>query len=133
MAFSQFAALERRVTNAIDGLYGELTRVVPRAAGQYTSGAADATRTPVEVVGIADFNPISLIAQDTGKYDGIRPAVEGDKIHVSYDMDQFPNWRPRQNDHIWLIARTPVIKLTVTRLDPDELGRAVCVCVRIDT
>ena len=126
---SVFAGLESLVSEEIDALYGEPTRIDPKAkTSKYLSGAADSTRTSQTVVGIVDFDPTTLISQDTGKYDGSRPALAGEKIHVSYDLSTL-QWEPRQGDVIVLIDREDE-PLLISRVDPDGLGRVDCVCQR---
>lgn len=127
---SQFAELEALVSAEIDDLYGEPTLIEPMAkTSRYFAGSADGNRAGKNVIGIVDFNPVTLISQDKGKYDGLRPAVAADKIHVSYDETKFPDWRPQEGDVIVLTERASE-RLVVTRTDPDGIGRFVCVCAR---
>ena len=128
---SVFAGLESLVSEEIDAHFGEPTRVEPMAkASKYFAGAADDTRTAKDVVGIVDFDPITQISQDTGKYDGMRPSIAADKIHVSYPMSAFATWLPKSGDIIVLIDREVQERLLVSRADPDGIGRFVCVCSR---
>lgn len=126
-----FTAFEAGVSELVDSHFGEETRIEPRVKGEFLAGAADPDRQAIEsVVGVVDFSPTTLISQDTGKYDGLRPAVTSDKIHVSYAVSRFADtWRPRQGDTIVLTEREPRDVLSVTRVDEDRQGRLVCVCV----
>lgn len=125
---SEFAGLERLVSEAVDATMGEPTRVVPRANGTYFSGPADGARAPITIAGVVDYNPVTIVSKDTGKYDGMRPVVAGDRLHVSYDVKNFPDWKPREGDVIELIDRPGSPSANVSRVDPDGLGRIVCVC-----
>jgi len=124
-----FAGLEDLVSAEIDALYGEPTRIEPRAkTSKYLAGSADNTRSNQTVTGIVDFDPVTLISQDTAKYDGMRPSIAGEKIHVSYDLRHLA-WAPKQGDVIVLTDREDDA-LLVSRADHDGLGRIVCVCQR---
>jgi hypothetical protein len=125
---SEFAALERLVSDAIDGHFGESTRLEPKAKTRYLAGAADADRDPMTLTGIVDFDPVALVAQDLGKYDGMRPSVQSERIHVSYDAASFTTWLPRANDVIVLLERPDTPRVRVSRAEPDHLGRIVCMC-----
>ena len=127
-----FAELEALVSAEVDAVYGEPTRVEPRVktTGRYSARIADETRSPLSVTGVVDFDPITLISQDTGKYDGMRPAISGEKIHVSYTRSVFPSWVPQQGDLIVLVDRSTQDLLRISRVDEDRLGRLICVCER---
>jgi hypothetical protein len=129
---SLFAELERLVSAAVDETYAEATRIEPKAKSQYFAGSADSERTPITLVGVCDFDPVTLVAQDTGKYDGMRPAVAGDKLHVSYDEALFPTWRPQAGDVIVLTERADEPSLRISRVDRDRFGRLVCVCTPME-
>lgn len=129
---SLFAELEREASSEVDGVFGERIRLDPIGAGKYLAGSADGERTAYTVAGVADFDPVTLIAQDSGKYDGLRPAVSGEKIHVSFDEAVFTDWTPRPKDHLVLIDRPTQYVLSVTRMDPDRLGRLVAVCTLVE-
>jgi hypothetical protein len=125
---SEFSELERLVSAAVDETMSERIRIEPKAPGQYLSGSADPNRAPMIVVGAPDFDPVTLIAKDTGKYDGLRPAVSGEKLHVSFDEARFPTWKPRKGDALVFIDRPNQPTVSVTRVDPDGFGRFVCIC-----
>lgn len=126
---SVFAGLESLVSEEIDALYGEPTRIDPKAkTSKYLAGSADETRSAQTVTGIVDFDPVTFISQDVGKYDGARPAIAAEKIHVSYD-ERALQWMPKQGDIIVLTDREDE-PLLISRADPDGLGRVVCVCQR---
>lgn len=125
-----FADLERLVSAEVDAHMAEATRIDRKVAGQYFSRSADDGRGAVEVVGVVDFNPVMARPKDLGQYDGYQPELAADKIHISYADDLFASradW-PVPGDEIILLARANR-RLRVTRVDPDELGRIVCVCV----
>jgi hypothetical protein len=125
---SVFSELERLVSAAVDETMSERIRIEPKRAGQYLSGPADPDRAPMVTLGAPDFDPVTLIAQDTGKYDGLRPAVSGEKLHVSFDEAPFPDWKPRQGDVLVFLDRPGQPSVSVSRIDPDGFGRFVCVC-----
>lgn len=128
---SEFAALERLVTEAVDSHFGEPVRWVPKKQGRYFGRSADADRAEAALIGVVDFNPVTVVVQDKGKYDGGRPAVAADRVHVSFDDAQFANGYPREGDTLVLLgAGRKDEALRVSRTDPDGLGRLVCVCAR---
>lgn len=125
---SPFAALENLVSAEVDALYAERTRVHPMTAGR-VSRVADGARSVADAVGVVDFNPVLAKPQDMGQYDGYQPAVAADRIHVSYADSELPDGT-QQNDEIELLEpERSGQRLRITRIDPDGLGRAVCVCV----
>lgn len=125
---SVFAELERLVSAAVDETMSERIRIEPKKAGQYLSGSADPDRAPMTVVGAPDFDPVTLIAQDTSKFDGARPAVAGEKLHISFDVAKFPLWQPQKPDELVFVDRPGQPRVSVTRVDRDGYGRFVCVC-----
>lgn len=127
---SVFAGLERKVSAAVDGLYGEITRVHYRVTGGNFGSTADGGALPAQVVGIVDFKPVVVRMQDKSQYDGFQPDLAGDKSHVSYAESAFvaPNRFPRAGDEIELIDRAGFARLKVVRVDPDGIGRFICVC-----
>lgn len=135
---SRFAAAEQVVSDAIDGWYGDKTRIQRQSSGGYFAGAAEGD--PFVVTGIVDENPITIRVQDEGSYDGMQPQLGGDKWHVSYDISKFPVGEdlPDQGDHITILLEDGVTanpafpKLRVTRRDHDGIGRVVCVCTKAE-
>jgi hypothetical protein len=152
---SRFAEAESIVSTTNDAWYGEETRIVPMAKGQYF--AASVNGEFLDVVGIVDINPVTVVAQDEGGYDGMQPGLAGERMHVSYDLSLFTDLLrvPKQGDEIWMLTRETHINLTdvrgvpltdiignpllagkylakwrVTRVDPDGIGRVVCVCTK---
>ena len=125
-----FADLERLASAAVDERMAEATRIELRVAGQYFSRSADVDRSSLNAAGVVDYNPVMVRPKDMGQYDGYQPELAGDRIHVSYADHQFAgraDW-PEPGDEIVLIARADR-RLRISRADPDELGRIVCVCV----
>lgn len=127
---SYFAELERLVTDAVDDVFGERTKFTPKVQGRYLTVSKDESQPCLELIGVVDFNPVTALAQDKGKFDGMRPSVSADRIHVSYDEALFPDALPKEGDEIELLARSGE-RLRVSRCDPDGLGRLICVCARI--
>ncbi len=127
-----FADLETLVSAEVDALMAEATRIERKVAGQYFARSADAERPPLEVAGVVDYNPVIARPKDMGQYDGYQPSLAGDRIHVSYTAALFPSrglW-PADGDEIHLLdPKRNGVRLRVTRTDPDELGRIVCICV----
>lgn len=149
---SLFAELESRVSNAIDGLHGEETRIVRSQKGEFFAGSANGAQA--DVIGIVDVNPITIKAQDEGNFDGLQATIPGEKYHVSYDLTKLAPWnfRPQPGDRIYYITKDervsllPIKGLTlaqviangayagflasllIKRVDPDGMGRIVCVC-----
>jgi hypothetical protein len=129
---SLFAELETLVSSAVDTVMGERTRIEPQRRGEVFGSSADNSRPILEVVGVVDFNPVAVTAQDEGTYDGFQPQLAGDKIHVSYALSSFPNAAayPKAGDVIIAVERPGMPKFRLTR-DPDHdgVGRMICVCV----
>ena len=129
---SLFADLETIVSDAVDTVMGETTRIEPQSKGDVFSGAADSSRPPFEVVGIVDFSPTTATVGDESSYDGFQPSLAGDRIHVSYALSSFPNASsyPRQNDIIVAIERSGTPKFRIMKApEHDGIGRMICVCV----
>lgn len=129
---SLFAELESLVSNAIDTVHGEATRIVRKKAGKVFSGTADSSRPTKDVIGIPDFNPLVVTTKDEGTYDGFQPQLGADRIHVSYDTSRFDStaeW-PVDGDEIMLLERDGQPVVRVSRVDPDGMGRINCVCSR---
>lgn len=130
---SLFAELETLASAAVDTVMGELTRIEPQSKGGVFAGSADGSRPVLDnIIGIPDFNPVTVTAQDEGTYDGFQPQLAGDRIHVSYAESSFPNaasW-PQAGDYIVLKERSGIAKLKVHRgPERDGIGRFICICV----
>lgn len=130
---TRFAAAETKVSAAIDGWHGEMTRVSPRAAGQFVAGGPDPSRSEADVIGIIDFNPLVARIKDRSEYDGFRPEVEGERVHVTYATSRFasPAAWPRAKDHIEALDRPGSPAFQVVTVEPDGLGRILCKCVPV--
>ena len=128
---SIFSALEKRVSEAVDQLFAERTLIYRQDAGKFFASAENTSEPTIEVVGIIDFNPVAVVAQDRGQYDGFQPVVEGSRIHVSYELDKFPSmdYWPQQNSIIVAPDRPGQPKFKISRVDPDGIGRVICVCL----
>ncbi|WP_313026790.1 hypothetical protein [Brucella sp.] len=128
--FSKFAEFERLISDRVDDVMGERTLVTHYKKAEFVAAAPDPEREPLEVVGVVDFTPTIPQMQDRGRYDGFIPSLAGDKIIVSYDQYAFknPSDRPVDGTVIETMDRPQNFRLRVTRADPDELGRIVCVC-----
>jgi hypothetical protein len=128
---SLFAELEKRCSAAVDALYGEPTRIDRFKKGDVFANVADSDRASFTVIGIVDFNPVTVTTKDEGSYDGFQPTIAADRIHVSYDISLFPDaahW-PIQDDVIVLTERPGTPRIRVTRPpDHDGIGRMLCVC-----
>ena len=127
---SRFAALEQKVSAAVDGMYGEITRIHYRVRGDHFGSAPAPATVPTEVVGIFDLKPVVVRMQDKSQYDGFQPDLVGDKVHVSYSESSFvgPEKWPKDGDFIELVERPEFGQLRIIRVDPDGIGRFICVC-----
>jgi hypothetical protein len=127
-----FAELEALVSAEVDALMAEPTLIEPKVSGQYFSRSADGTMPSIETVGVVDFNPTTPRPKDQGQYDGYQPGLTGDRIIVSYSDLVFSGreFIPKEGYEIELLdpSRNGT-RLRITRVDPDGLGRLVCVCV----
>lgn len=124
----KFDRYEQRVSRHIDDLYGACTLVTWFNDGRHFAGTEDATRKPVTAVGIRDENPTTVGALDEGQYDGVQPTLAGSKIHYSFDLDQFPDHQPEEGCTIKDLSYPDNPTYKVKRVDPDGVGRIVCVC-----
>lgn len=127
---SIFSALEKRVSAEVDRIYSEPTLILWQEAGKYLAGVENATKMSVDAVGVIDFNPVALVAADRGQYDAFQPVVEGHRIHISYALSNFSSQDqvPTQNCIIIATERKGQPKFKVNRVDPDGIGRIICVC-----
>lgn len=127
-----FANLEKKLSSSIDRMYAENTRIIRKTKGEIFSSVADGSRPPVDVVGVIDINPMTIVAQDQGQYDGFQPSFAANRIHVSYKYGVFADkdeW-PRQDDRIVALDRTGTPTYRVTRdAEDDGIGRVLCICV----
>ncbi|MCO5144543.1 MAG: hypothetical protein M9895_00040 [Aquamicrobium sp.] len=128
---SSFAELENLISEAVDSVMGEPTRIDRRRKSGRFSSSADDDRDSVTVTGVVDFNPVIADPKDKGQYDGFQPNLSGDKLHVSYAESSFASSdeHPTQDDTIVLIGRPGQPSFRISRVDHDGLGRMVCVCV----
>ena len=127
---SLFAELERLATDAVDTLYGEPVRIERKVGGEFFSGSADSSRPEITVIGIVDLSPMVVAVQDESSTDGFQPTLAGEKIHVSFDEERFAtaDEKPRENDILVAATRPNSPRFRVSRIDPDGIGRFVCVC-----
>ena len=127
---SLFSRLEQKTSAAVDRVYGEETRIVPMTRGAVFASKENSDAQVITVLGVIDINPVAIRVQDQSGFDGLMPSFAGEKIHVSYDLSRFQNAADvPQKD--WLIVaseRAEMPKYRVTRVDPDGIGRIVCVC-----
>lgn len=125
---SLFSRLEEKVSEAVDYVYAEGTRITPMVRGEVFASAESGDA--IEVPGVIDINPMTIRVQDQSGFDGFMPSFAGEKVHVSYDLSRFQNSAmvPKQDWHITAIERPGMPKYRVTRVDPDGIGRIVCVC-----
>lgn len=123
---SLFAELEDLVSEAVDTMYGEPTRIERVQRGQVFAGSASSS---IERIGIVDVNPVTVRVQDEGANDGMQPQLVGERIHVSYDETLFgAGEMPEAGFRIIAFTRAGSPAFIVTRVDPDGIGRFICVC-----
>lgn len=126
-----FARMETAVSAAVDAVHGERTRISPRLKSEFVRGGLDANRPVREVLGVIDLNPVTIRAREQSEYDGYRPEVDGEKVHVSYTMARLgtPPVMPQDGDLIEALDRPGVPKYRITIVEADGLGRVLCRCV----
>lgn len=126
-----FARMETAVSAAVDAIHGELTRITPMVAGEFVRGGLDPNRVVREVLGVIDFNPVTIRAREQSEYDGYRPELDGEKVHVSYTVSRLgtPVEMPRKGDVIEALDLPGVPKFQITIVEADGLGRVLCRCV----
>ena len=115
------------VSEAVDGLYGEVLRVEPRADGEYVVGAADETRDAYERPGVIDFSPKVVRTSYAGRNDADMPELLGEMVHVSFAESVIP-FVPRQGDLIRTVGRSPAQAFSVVTVEPDGIGRVILRC-----
>lgn len=126
-----FARMETAVSAAVDAVHGELTRITPMVVGEFVRGGPDPNRVVREVLGVIDFNPVTIRAREQSEYDGYRPELDGEKVHVSYTVSRLgtPVEMPRKGDVIEALDLPGVPKFQITIVEADGLGRVLCRCV----
>lgn len=124
-----FARMETAVSAAVDAVHGERTRITPRVAGEFIRGGQDPTRVVREVMGVIDFNPVTIRAREQSEYDGYRPELDGEKVHVSYTTSRLGVDVPRKDDLIEALDLPGVPKFQIVVVENDGLGRTLCRCV----
>lgn len=124
-----FAQMETAVSAAVDHLHMERTRITPRVQGEFVRGGQDPARAVREVMGVIDFNPVTIRAREQSEYDGYRPELDGEKVHVSYTASRLGANLPRQGDLIEALDRAGSPKFQITIVEHDGLGRVLCRCV----
>lgn len=126
-----FAQMETAVSAAVDHLHMERTRITPRVKGEFVRGGQDPNRVAREVMGVIDLNPVTIRAREQSEYDGFRPELDGEKVHVSYTASRLgsPVDMPRTGDLIEALDRPGVPKYQITIVEGDGLGRVLCRCV----
>ena len=130
---SIFAGFERLITGAVDKYMGEPILIEPRLVGGYVKGPADVSRSTLTVIGLVDLNPVVLETKRKGKYDAYEPDLLGQRVHVSMDAAQFMArslW-PTKGDNLTAITMDGTPKWQVSAVEPDGLGRFVCICVPV--
>jgi hypothetical protein len=128
---SVFAQLEERASAAVDHVYAERVRIDRKLMRKSAfEAAADDNRTSITVLGVVDINPKTIELADKSEYDGMGAQIRGESVHVSFDLSRFEtdDDRPAQGDRLIAEDRSPAPAYRVTRVDPDGLGRIVCVC-----
>ena len=125
-----FAQMETAVSAAVDHLHMERTRLVPRASGEFVRGGQDPSRPVREVMGVIDFNPATIRAREQSEYDGYRPELDGEKVHVSYTLSRLgaPAVLPSKGDLIEALDRPGVPVFQIVVVEADGLGRVLCRC-----
>ena len=125
---TQFANVERLVSAAVDRVHGETTLISPRKSGEFTRGAADPDRQSQTVIGVIDLNPVTVRAREKSEYDGYRPELDGEKVHVSYTATRLASM-PRKGDQITAVDQPGQPKFQIVSVEDDGLGRVLCRCV----
>jgi len=128
----RFASYERRLSEAVDRMYGERLRVVPQSVGEFMN-VDDPDRSPYETFGPVDFNPVVATPKAIGKNDGDSVQVSGERIHISLHEQRLPAGAkfPVQGDVIVLLDREGEPRVRVGNREPDGIGRVILRCVRV--
>ena len=125
-----FAQMETAVSAAVDRLHEEPTRIIPRKGGEFVRGPTDPARAERSVLGVIDFNPVTVRAKEQSEYDGYRPELDGEKVHVSYTASRLgtPVVAPIKGDIIVALDRPGTPRFQIVSAEADGLGRVLCRC-----
>lgn len=125
---SIFAEFETLVSGEVDRFFGDEVTLFPRRRGEVSS-VADPDRAQITVVGVVDFNPLTVLPKGKEQYDAFQPNLAGEKVHVSFDENAFPaGGRPKQGDRMVAVLKSGTVTLEVVSVEPDETGRLLCPC-----
>lgn len=123
----KFAALDDRVSDRVEDLYGESIRIEPRTDGELMKGGPDESRPPVTLTAIVDFQPAVLKSKYDGRFDAKAPDLSGEKLHVSIRRSVL-SYDLKQGDRIVMLDRSGETVTIGAAPEYDGIGRVLCRC-----
>lgn len=133
---SAFHRYEDRLSEKADRLMGEPVSIIAHTKSGLMGSKIDETKGIITKTAIVDFDPIVAAPKYAKSRDGFQPSVNGSEVHVSFDLSVFEDEdeQPKSgSDGTKLRLDDPErdgMVLTISRIDPDGIGRIVCVCVK---
>lgn len=128
---SPFAAAMRAADRIIDKVFAEPVRVEPQASGEYVA-TDDTSRDPYVADMIVGMYPNNIQFKYVGKYDGDKPQIAGDEVHIWALDEKLPADRsqwPKINDRLVLVDRPDEHALLIHTIERDDVGRFMYRCV----
>ncbi|WP_342361401.1 hypothetical protein [Terrarubrum flagellatum] len=130
-----FDDLERKVSSAVERVWGEDIRVRPVVVGRFIAREAGALAKPYIIKGAIDLHPQIVRARSTGRIDGDMPDMSVDAAHVVFRYAALGDGRkltPSKGDKLETASplRKPCLKFEVVDVQDDGGGQVVCVCTR---
>lgn len=129
---SPFDAAMRAADAMLDRTFAERARIEPQSSGEYAA-TDDPERPSYEADVVVGQYPSHLTFKYVGKFDGDKPTIAADEIHVWAHEDQLPADRamwPKAQDRVVLLTRPNDHALIIHAVEPDGVGRFMYRCVR---
>lgn len=114
----------------------EPVSIIPQRSSSILGRSDDSDATIVTKDAVVDFNPTVVVPKYAKSRDGGQPNLAASEIHVSFDTSVFESEAeyPVDGELASVIRlddpKRKGMRLIVSRIDPDELGRINCVCVK---
>lgn len=115
---------------------GEPVSIIAQKRSQHLGRRDDETIEVITKTAIVDFEAVVSTPEYAKKRNGFQSSISGSEIHVSFDTSVFASedeYPTAGESGTVLRLDKPSRKnqrLTITWIDPDELGRIVCVCAK---
>lgn len=132
---SDFMAKWQRRHGKLDRQFGERLRFAPMAsASGYVAGAADASRSGYDVIGILDQHPDVVRSEGRHAKYGDRADLSVSGVRIDFSEAAFPGgpevW-PKAGDRISTLDRAVTLTFEVVAVLRSGLGRVTFSAVRV--